>query len=135
MKAADFRDMPSDELAVRLDETKEELFNLRFQHATGQLENHSRLGQVRRDVARIHSLQRERALGISTEPTVEQAEESRRRRAEEEERAAEAATEERRGRRRGRRGRDEDEEEVAEAPELAADEVEASDEDEESEDE
>ncbi|HEU5004385.1 MAG TPA: 50S ribosomal protein L29 [Actinomycetota bacterium] len=132
MKIAEIRDMPSDELAVRLDETKEELFNLRFQHATGQLENHGRLGQVRRDVARILSLQRERALGISDEPTAEQAEESRRRRAEEEERA-EAAADERRGRRRGRRGRaDEDEEEVAEA----ADEDEASDEDdEESEDE
>ena len=130
MKIADIRDIPSDELAVKLDETKEELFNLRFQHATGQLENHGRLGQVRRDVARILSLQRERALGISAEPTAEQAEESRRRRAEEEERA-EAAAEERRGRRRGRRGRAEDgDEEAAEAADTG-DEVEASDEDDE----
>lgn len=124
MKIADIRDIPSDELAVKLEETKEELFNLRFQHATGQLENHGRLGQVRRDVARILSLQRERALGISSEPTVEQAEESRRRRAEEEERA-EVAAEERRGRRRGRRGRADDGDETAEAE----DEIEASDED------
>ena len=45
--------LSNDELLSRLAETKEELFNLRFQHATGQLTNYRRLGQVRREVARL----------------------------------------------------------------------------------
>ena len=57
------RDLPDVELLDRLAETKQELFNLRFQHAAGQLENTSRLRQVRQDIARIMTVQsaRERA--------------------------------------------------------------------------
>ncbi len=50
----------------KLREAKEELFNLRFQAATGQLENHGRLKAVRKDIARIYTLMRERELGIET---------------------------------------------------------------------
>jgi large subunit ribosomal protein L29 len=52
-KANPIADLTEDELVVRLAEAKEELFNLRFQHATGQLTNYRRIGQVRRDVARL----------------------------------------------------------------------------------
>ena len=52
------------ELASRLKEAKEELFNLRFQVATGQLDNNRRLQKVRRDIARIYTVMRERELGI-----------------------------------------------------------------------
>ena len=61
-KAKELRDVDRDELETRLAETKEELFNLRFQNATGQLDNYKRLGQLRRDVARIKTLLREREL-------------------------------------------------------------------------
>jgi large subunit ribosomal protein L29 len=60
--AAELRELNDTELAHRLDEAKEELFNLRFQNATGQLDNTARLGQVRRDVARVESLLREREI-------------------------------------------------------------------------
>ena len=53
-----------DELVAKLREAKEELFNLRFQAATGQLENHGRLRAVRKDIARIYTVMRERELGI-----------------------------------------------------------------------
>jgi large subunit ribosomal protein L29 len=53
-------------LAERLKEAREELFNLRFQGATGQLENHGRLRAVRRDIARIYTILRERELGITS---------------------------------------------------------------------
>ena len=122
MKTAEIRELPSEELHTRLDEVKEELFNLRFQHATGQLENHSRLGQLRRDVARLRSIQRERELGIGHEPEPEEIERSRRRREREREDDADAPR-----RRRGlRRGRDEEAEagEADEAPEEAAEEAE-----------
>lgn len=59
------RGLEDDELATRLREAKEELFNLRFQAATGQLDNHGRLKAVRRDIARIYTVMRERELGIS----------------------------------------------------------------------
>ena len=62
-KAAELRDLSSAELDDRLAEVQEELFNLRFQNATGQLDNYRRLGQLRRDVARIKTLQRELQLG------------------------------------------------------------------------
>ncbi len=65
-KPAGRRGRGGDELAARLREAKEELFNLRFQAATGQLDNHGRLKAVRRDIARIYTLMRERELGIST---------------------------------------------------------------------
>ena len=65
--AAELRNIGDKELAGKLAEAKEELFNLRFQAATGQLESHGRLRTVRRDIARIYTILRERELGI-TEP-------------------------------------------------------------------
>ena len=62
--AAEIRDLADDELVTRLGEAKEELFNLRFQVATGQLDNNRRLHHVRRDIARIYTVMRERELGI-----------------------------------------------------------------------
>jgi large subunit ribosomal protein L29 len=70
-KAADLRQLGDEELLGKLREAKEELFNLRFQGATGQLENNSRLKTVRKDIARIYTLMRERELGIETVETVE----------------------------------------------------------------
>ena len=67
VKANELRTMSDGELLRRLDESKAELFNLRFQHATGQLDNHTRLGQVRREVARIHTLVREREIAVAEE--------------------------------------------------------------------
>ena len=67
-KAADLRTLADDDLVVRLREAKEELFNLRFQVATGQLDNNRRLQTVRRDIARIYTVMRERELGL--EPTL-----------------------------------------------------------------
>ena len=58
------RELSADELATRLRESREELFNLRFQVATGQLDNNRRLQTVRRDIARIYTVMRERELGI-----------------------------------------------------------------------
>jgi large subunit ribosomal protein L29 len=63
-KATELRNLGEEELAEKLREAKEELFNLRFQAATGQLENHGRLRAVRRDIARIYTVMRERELGI-----------------------------------------------------------------------
>ena len=57
-------------LVEELRKAKEELFNLRFQSATGQLESHGRLKAVRRDIARIYTILRERELGIRTAPSV-----------------------------------------------------------------
>jgi large subunit ribosomal protein L29 len=67
--AAEIRDLNDDELVRRLAESKEELFNLRFQVATGQLDNNRRLHHVRRDIARIYTVMRERELGIVRETT------------------------------------------------------------------
>ena len=58
-----------DRLQAELRKAKEELFNLRFQSATGQLESHGRLKAVRRDIARIYTILRERELGIRTAPS------------------------------------------------------------------
>jgi large subunit ribosomal protein L29 len=58
-----------DKLVAELKKAKEELFNLRFQSATGQLESHGRLQAVRRDIARIYTILRERELGIRTAPS------------------------------------------------------------------
>ncbi len=63
--AADLRHLDDDSLEERLRESKEELFNLRFQSATGQLESHGRLRAVRREIARIYTIVRERELGIT----------------------------------------------------------------------
>ena len=65
-KATELRELGDEELVGKLREAKEELFNLRFQAATGQLENNSRLRTVRKDIARIYTLMRERELGIET---------------------------------------------------------------------
>ena len=62
--ATELRESNEDELVHKLKEAKEELFNLRFQAATGQLENHGRLRAVRKDIARIYTVMRERELGI-----------------------------------------------------------------------
>jgi large subunit ribosomal protein L29 len=64
--ATELRDSGEDDLVAKLKEAKEELFNLRFQAATGQLENHGRLRAVRKDIARIYTVMRERELGIIT---------------------------------------------------------------------
>jgi large subunit ribosomal protein L29 len=61
-KAAELRELGAEELATRLAETREELFNLRFQNATGQLDNYRRLGQLRREVAQLKTIIREREL-------------------------------------------------------------------------
>jgi len=61
-KAAELRDLPADELLVRMESAKEELFNLRFQLATGQLDNPARMRVVRHEVARIATVLREREI-------------------------------------------------------------------------
>jgi large subunit ribosomal protein L29 len=61
-RAAELRELNDTELEHRLGEAKEELFNLRFQNATGQLDNIARIPQVKRDVARIETLLREREI-------------------------------------------------------------------------
>jgi large subunit ribosomal protein L29 len=61
-RVAELRDLGDDELMERLDSNKEELFNLRFQLATGQLDNPMRIKQVRHDVARIFTVLRERQI-------------------------------------------------------------------------
>ena len=66
--AHELRELSAEELTTRLHEAKEELFNLRFQSATGQLTNNRRLGTVKRDIARIHTVIRERELGLSSAP-------------------------------------------------------------------
>jgi large subunit ribosomal protein L29 len=66
LAAEELRTEPGDELVSKLKEAKEELFNLRFQAATGQLESHGRLRAVKREIARIYTVMRERELGIVT---------------------------------------------------------------------
>ena len=65
-QVGDLRNLDNEELVAKLREAKEELFNLRFQGATGQLENHGRLRAVRKDIARIYTILRERELGITS---------------------------------------------------------------------
>ena len=64
-QVGELRNLDDAELTAKLREAKEELFNLRFQGATGQLENHGRLRAVRKDIARIYTILRERELGIT----------------------------------------------------------------------
>jgi large subunit ribosomal protein L29 len=64
--ATQLRTQTEEELDTKLAEAKAELFNLRFQAATGQLESHGRLRAVRREIARIYTVKRERELGIVT---------------------------------------------------------------------
>jgi len=65
---AELRELHDEELETRLREAKEELFNLRFQMATGQLDNNRRLRTVRHDIARIYTILHERELGLSVAP-------------------------------------------------------------------
>jgi large subunit ribosomal protein L29 len=65
---AELRELHDDELDTRLREAKEELFNLRFQMATGQLDNNRRLRTVKHDIARIYTILHERELGLSVAP-------------------------------------------------------------------
>ena len=62
MNAADLRAMTYKELEETLDESKEELFNLRFQMVSNQLDNTERLGEVKRDIARVKTLMREQEI-------------------------------------------------------------------------
>jgi large subunit ribosomal protein L29 len=66
--AHELDDLNDVDLESKLREAKEELFNLRFQAATGQLESHGRLRAVKKDIARIYTVVRERELGIRTAP-------------------------------------------------------------------
>jgi len=66
-KASEYRELKTEELDTRLDEARKELFNLRFRHATGQLDNSARLGQVRKHVARLSTLVREREIAAAEE--------------------------------------------------------------------
>jgi len=67
-QASELRELNDEELVLRLRESKEELFNLRFQMATGQMDNNRRLRTVRHEIARIYTVMRERELGLSVSP-------------------------------------------------------------------
>ena len=71
--AGDLRGLLDDELVTKLREAKEELFNLRFQSATGQLDNNARLRTVKKDIARIYTVMRERELGLTSAPASSEA--------------------------------------------------------------
>ena len=71
--AAELRGQSRADLDARVRELKEELFTLRFQSATGQLESHGRLRAVRKDIARIYTVLQERELGIVVDPEADQA--------------------------------------------------------------
>jgi len=64
-RASELRELSDDVLEHRVAEAKEELFNLRFNHATGQLDNTTRLGELKREIARLHTLRREREIEAS----------------------------------------------------------------------
>ena len=66
--AAELRELSEEELVTKLREAKAELFNLRIQGATGQLESHGRLQIIRREIARIYTVMRERELGLAAAP-------------------------------------------------------------------
>ena len=67
-RTQELRELADEDLVIALRDAKEELFNLRFQVATGQLDNNRRLQTVRRDIARIYTIMRERELGLSVAP-------------------------------------------------------------------
>ena len=69
VKAGELRELSEEELVTKLREAKAELFNLRVQAATGQLDNNRRLQVIRREIARIYTIMRERELGLSAAPT------------------------------------------------------------------
>ena len=68
MKASNFFEMTNDELNVKLASLKEELFNLRFKHKAGQLDNANQLNVCKKDIARVNTILRQRELNISVEP-------------------------------------------------------------------
>ena len=72
ISAGELRELTDDELTDKLREAKEELFNLRFQMATGQLDNNRRLRTVRQEIARIYTVLRERELGLASGPAGEE---------------------------------------------------------------
>lgn len=67
MKAAEVHDLKDDELIVKLIDAKQEAFNLRFRQATGELENTSRLGVARRDIAKLLTVAKERGIDVEKE--------------------------------------------------------------------
>ena len=73
--AAELRGLTRGELDTKVTELKEELFTLRFQSATGQLESHGRLRAVRKDIARVYTVLTERELGIIEDPDAEEVQE------------------------------------------------------------
>jgi large subunit ribosomal protein L29 len=75
--AAELRGQSREDLNKKVVELKEELFTLRFQAATGQLESHGRLRAVRKDIARIYTVLTERDLGITDDPDLVEAEEAK----------------------------------------------------------
>jgi large subunit ribosomal protein L29 len=68
VSAGELRELNDEELTTKLRQAKEELFNLRFQSATGQLANNHRLRTVRQEIARIYTVLRERELGLASSP-------------------------------------------------------------------
>ena len=67
MKGSQVHNLKDDELVARLIEAKQEAFNLRFRHATGELENTARLGQAKRDVAKLLTVARQRGIDVEKE--------------------------------------------------------------------
>ena len=67
MKAAVVHDMKDDELVAKLIDAKQESFNLRFRHATGELENTARLGEAKRDIAKLLTIARQRGIDVERE--------------------------------------------------------------------
>jgi large subunit ribosomal protein L29 len=72
VSTGELRELTDDELVTKLRESKEELFNLRFQMATGQLTNNHRLRIVRHEIARTYTVLRERELGLASGPAGEE---------------------------------------------------------------
>ncbi len=76
-RSGDLRDLTVEELESRVDESKQELFNLRFQHVTGQLDNSARLGQLRKDLARMHTILRQHEIAAAEAAEEARAQEAR----------------------------------------------------------
>jgi large subunit ribosomal protein L29 len=67
MKASEAHDLKDDELVAKLIDAKQESFNLRFRHATGELENTARLSEAKRDIARLRTVAKERGIDVERE--------------------------------------------------------------------
>ncbi len=67
MKSSEAHNLKDDELVAKLIDAKQESFNLRFRHATGELENTARLGQAKRDIARLLTIAKERGIDVDRE--------------------------------------------------------------------